>query len=52
MGPARALEEREKFRKNIIFLNNTFFSKIYVFDLQTAFFDGKSMFFRFLAEIY
>ena len=34
-----------------IFLHNTFFSKIVVFGLQTTFFDGKTVFFRFLAEI-
>ena len=33
------------------FLHNIFFSKIVVLDLQTAFFDGKTVFFRFLAEI-
>ena len=34
-----------------ISLRNTFFSKIIVFNLQTTFFDGKTVFFRFLAEI-
>ena len=30
---------------------NAFFLEIVVFDLQTAFFHGKTVFFRFLAEI-
>ena len=52
MGPARALEERERFRKITLFLVlNTFFLKIVVFDLQTVFFDGFNVFFRFLAEV-
>ena len=50
IGPTRALEEREKFKKTY-FLNKTFFSKIIVFDLQTMLFDEKTVFFRFLAEI-
>ena len=33
------------------FLSNTFSPKIVVFDLQTTFFDGKTVFFRSLAEI-
>ena len=38
MGPARALEEREEFRKNALFcLRNTFLSKIILFGLQTTF---------------
>ena len=32
-------------------ISNAFFFKIVVFDLQTMFFDGKTVFFRFLAEI-
>jgi len=28
MGPAQALEEREKFKRNIFILHNTFLSKI------------------------
>ena len=51
MGPARALEEREKFRKNIFSLRNTFLSKIVVFDLHMLFFVRFNVFFRFLAEI-
>ena len=51
MGPARALEEREKIKEIHVFLSNPFFSKIMVFDLQTKFFDGEPLFFRFLAEI-
>ena len=51
MGPARALGEQEKFKKDSLFLRNTFFSKIIVFDLQTKLFDGKTAFFRLLAEI-
>ena len=49
--PARALEEREKLKKMNYFFSNTFFQEIVVFDLQTAFVDGKTVFFRFLAEI-
>ena len=46
----------QKFHQQInlgspILLSSTIFSKIVVFDLQTMFFDGKTMFFRFLAEI-
>ena len=52
MGPARALEERERFRKiTLLCLSNTFFSNIIVFDLLTTLFDGFNVFFRFLAEI-
>ena len=52
MGPARALEEREKFRKNAhVSLRNTFFSEITVFDLHMALSDIFNVFFRFLAEI-
>ena len=52
MGPARALEEREKCRKNIPFSHVTHFhQKSLFFDLQTAFFDGFNVLFRFLAEI-
>ena len=53
MGRARALEAREKFRENVfIFLSNIFlFSKIVVFDIQTTFFVGETVFFRFLTEI-
>ena len=40
-----------KSKKKTHFLSNTFFLKIFVFDLQTAFFDGKTVFFKFLAEI-
>ena len=50
MGPARALEEREKLEKHI-FLSITFLLKIIVFDLQTTFFNDFNVFFRFLAEI-
>ena len=51
MGPAQALEEREKLMKNVHFLRNTSLLKIVVFDLQMTFFDGFNVFFRFLAEI-
>ena len=52
MGSARALEERERFRKNAPFsLLNACFSKIVVFDLHMTFFDGFNVFFRCLAEI-
>ena len=51
VGPARALEERDKFRKNMFCLRNTLFLKIVIFDLQTKFVDGFNEFFRFLAEI-
>ena len=51
MGEARALEEREKFKRMYLFLSNTFFYEIVVFDLQTTSFDGKTVFFRSLAEI-
>ena len=51
-GPARAREEREKFRRNApFFLRNTFFSKIVAFDLHITFLYGFNVFFRFLAEI-
>ena len=50
MGPARALEEREKFRKNY-FLRNTCLSKIVVVDIHVTFLNGFNLFFRFLAEI-
>ena len=46
MGSARALEEREKFRKTI-FLHGTFFSKIVVFDFHIAFFNSFNGFFNF-----
>ena len=36
---------------HLFFFSNTCFLKIIVFDLQTAFFVGKTVFFRFLAEI-
>ena len=53
MGPARALEERDKFTKRVHFLkSNIFFLKIVVFNLQTMFFDEQAVFFKFLAEIY
>ena len=43
MGPARAFEEREKFKQKYTFsLSNTCFSKIVVFDLQATLFDGKN----------
>ena len=51
VGPARALEEREKFRKNALFFRAAFLSTDVVFYLQTAFFDCFNVFFRFLAEI-
>ena len=51
VGPARALEEREKYKKNLpLFLRNTFLFKIFVFGLQTAFFYGFSVLLSFLAE--
>ena len=51
MGPARALEEREKLKKSEPFFQVTFFLEIFVFDLQSTFVDGKTVFFKFLAEI-
>ena len=51
VGPARALEEREKFRTNTFFAQHTFFSKIVVLDPHMALFDSFSVFLRFLAEI-
>ena len=51
LGPARTFEEREKIKNMTISLSNIFFYKIIVFDLQTAFVNGKTVFFRFLAEI-
>ena len=44
-------EKNGNVKKTYFFSSNTFFSKIVVFDLQTTFFDGKTVFFRFLAEI-
>ena len=38
MGPAQALEEREKFRKKTFFLRNIFFLKNIVFDIHIAIF--------------
>ena len=49
MGPTRALEEQDKLNKYIFYV--THFSEIVIFDLQTTFLDGKTVFFRFLAEI-
>ena len=37
--------------KNACFSGKTFFSQIVVLNLQTTFFDGKTVFFRFLAEM-
>ena len=55
MGPARALEERERFKNNshfVIFLYVTHSSqKSSSSDLYIAFFDVFFVFFRFLAEI-
>ena len=52
MGPARALDELEKFRKNIlVFFLNVFFSKIVIFDIRMTFFNSFNMFFRFLTVI-
>ena len=51
MGPARALDEREKFRKNIHAFVQTSFSKTIAFDIHMMFFDSFNVFFRFLAEI-
>ena len=45
------LEFREKLNFETDFLRNTSLSKIIVFDLYAAFFDGFNMFFRFLAEM-
>ena len=50
MGPARALEEREKFRKNAPVFFQTTVQKIAVFDLHMTFFDSFNVFFRFLAN--
>ena len=49
VGPARALEEREKLGKTC-FSSNTVLRKDIVFDLQTTFFDGFNMLLSFLAE--
>ena len=46
-GPWRA----GKVQKMHLFLSKSFFKEIVVFDLQTPIFDGKTVFFRFLAEI-
>ena len=51
MGPARALEEREKFKKNTHFFKHMFIKTIVVSDLYMTFFNGFYVFFRFLAEI-
>ena len=48
-------EPSGNFIKNSILdisLHNPFFSKFVVFSLQTTFFDGTTVFFRFLADIY
>ena len=50
-GPGRALEEREKFKKNTFSLSSIFSQKTVVFNFLTTFFNGKTVFFRFLAEI-
>ena len=47
-GPLKSGKSK---KKTPLILSNTFFSEIVVFDLQTRFFDGKTVFFRFLAEI-
>ena len=47
-GPLKSGKSSEKTH---FMLSNTFFAKIVVLDLQTMFFDGKTMFFKFLAEI-
>ena len=49
-GPAWALEEREKFRKNMFFSSNAFLSKIFVFNLHIMFFNGFNVLLSFLAE--
>ena len=49
VGPARALEEREKIMKNAL-LFYAFLRKNAVFGLQTTFFDGFNVLLSFLAE--
>ena len=49
VGPTRAHEEWENFRKGVFF-SNTCWSKFVVFDIQTTFFDGFDMLFSLLAE--
>ena len=53
MGPARALEEREKFRKKIFFAQHMCFfsSKIVDFNLHMTLVYRFNVFFRFLTEI-
>ena len=50
-GPARALEEREKFWKNVFFIFKYRLPKIVVFNIHMPFFDGSNVFFRFLVEM-
>ena len=51
MGPARALEEREKFRKSAPCSYLTYLYQKSSFLTSTRRFNGFNMFFRFLAEI-
>ena len=50
MSKRRFLRNMRYVKKTFVF-SNTFFSKSIVVDLQTTFFDGKTVFFKFLAEI-
>ena len=52
-GPARALDEREKFKKKCTLVVQTHsLSKIVAFDLYVACLDRFNLFFRFLAEMH
>ena len=50
MGPARALEEQEKFRSNTPLFVQTHFYENNAFGLQTKVFDGVNVLLSFLAE--